>query len=291
MDKKYCVLPCNGLDKPLGQITRETALLLYEKLNLEIICPVLLNNDPVKFKDTFFDNNLIVIDGCMTRCASKIAANNGLSISKKVFIPDEIKKTGLAPDKTLRISENTIKITELIYKDIEALIKMEDDIPTESAPKTTVLDEKIEFKIHTHDKYIFRFPESGFLFSENDFWVRHISKDTARIGLSDFMQQYLSDIMFVELPAVGKEFEQFDEIAGIESTKSVYQLISPVSGIVTAINKDVEETPELINESPYEKGWMLEIKLTNFDEDRELLLKCEEYMERTIKKINLEFKK
>jgi glycine cleavage system H protein len=125
----------------------------------------------------------------------------------------------------------------------------------------------------------------------NDFWVRLTSSGTAKIGISDFLQQNLSDIMYVELPEPGRCFDQFEEIATIESTKSVSYLISPVSGKVLKVNAALKDKPDLLNSSPYEDGWLLEVELTNFKEDKELLMTCEEYFTKIQTKIESEFKK
>ena len=85
------------------------------------------------------------------------------------------------------------------------------------------------------------------------------------------MQKSLSDIMFFTPPTVGAEIEQFDEAGSLESGKAVFEVICPVSGTITAVNDRLVNEPELVNQNPYEQGWLAEIELTNFEEDRELL--------------------
>ena len=101
----------------------------------------------------------------------------------------------------------------------------------------------------------------------------------ARVGITDFVQQNLSDILFVDFPEVGRELAQFDDVGSVESGKSIFELVSPVSGVVTAINTALEEAPELVNESPYEAGWIAEIRLEQWEEDTEMLIRDEAYYE------------
>ncbi|MEG0496254.1 MAG: glycine cleavage system protein H, partial [Eubacterium sp.] len=123
-----------------------------------------------------------------------------------------------------------------------------------------------------------------YLFNENDCWVL-IDKEVARIGVTDYVQQNLSDILFVDFPEIGSEIDQFDDVGSVESGKSIFELVSPVSGIVSAINETLTDEPEQINESPYEKGWIAELQLTHFEEDAELLISGERYFDKMKEKV------
>lgn len=96
-------------------------------------------------------------------------------------------------------------------------------------------------------------------YAEDHEWAR-LLEDKVRIGLSDYAQDQLGDIVFVELPEVGDTFEKGDEFGVIESVKAVAELIIPVGGEVITINSALEEAPELVNQSPYEEGWLIEIR-------------------------------
>ena len=110
-------------------------------------------------------------------------------------------------------------------------------------------------------------------------WVR-IEGGTARVGITDFAQDELGDVVFVEYPEVGERLDQEAQFGVIESIKAVSDLYAPISGEVTAVNETIETAPELVNEDPYGEGWMLEI---DPDEENELdeLLTAEAYGERT----------
>jgi glycine cleavage system H protein len=90
-------------------------------------------------------------------------------------------------------------------------------------------------------------------------WAR-VDGDTARIGISDFAQDELGDVVFVELPAVGDEVGHDEQFGVVESIKAVSDLYSPLSGTVSAVNEELFDAPELVNEDPYGDGWMLELE-------------------------------
>jgi len=108
-------------------------------------------------------------------------------------------------------------------------------------------------------------------------WVR-VSGPTAEIGITDYAQGELGDIVFVELPAVGKKIKQMDEFGTIEAVKAVSALYSPVSGTVEAINAKIEEDAGIINREPYGGGWMIKVKLSN-PAELEALLTAQQYRE------------
>jgi len=110
----------------------------------------------------------------------------------------------------------------------------------------------------------------GLLYTETHEWVLQ-KNGVARIGITDYAQEHLTDVVYIELPEVGKKFKKGDEIATIESVKSVSEVYSPISGEVTAINERLENEPELINQSPYDDGWLFEMKIENEEELKELL--------------------
>ena len=101
-------------------------------------------------------------------------------------------------------------------------------------------------------------------------WVR-VRGQEAEVGITDFAQGELGDVVFVELPAVGTKLTQMKSFGTIDAVKTVSDLFAPVSGEVTAINTDLKSNPALINQSPYEKGWMVRITIANPAELDQLL--------------------
>lgn len=112
-------------------------------------------------------------------------------------------------------------------------------------------------------------PEDLYYTKEHE-WVR-IEGQQAVIGITDHAQAELGDITFVEIPKVGAQIAQFKVFGTIESVKAASDLYAPVSGRVIAINGDLEKTPEAVNQSPYEKGWLVRVEMTSADEAASLL--------------------
>ncbi|MFI9328125.1 glycine cleavage system protein GcvH [Kitasatospora sp. NPDC052868] len=102
-------------------------------------------------------------------------------------------------------------------------------------------------------------------------WVESTGKDRVRVGITDYAQKQLGDIVFVELPAVGNKFEAGEAIGSVESVKSVSDIFLPVSGAVAAVNEELNDSPEDVNSDPYDGGWMFEITLSNAAELKDLL--------------------
>jgi glycine cleavage system H protein len=94
-------------------------------------------------------------------------------------------------------------------------------------------------------------------------WARRSADDTVRVGITDFAQSALGDVVFVQLPDVGTEVTAGESFGEVESTKSVSDLYAPVSGKVSAVNSDLEGSPELVNSDPYGGGWLLDIQVSD----------------------------
>ncbi len=95
-------------------------------------------------------------------------------------------------------------------------------------------------------------------YAEDHEWAK-VEDNTVRVGLDDYAQDQLGDIVFVELPQVGDTFEKGQEFATVESVKAVVECYLPVSGEIVSVNKQLEDSPELMNESPYADGWMVAV--------------------------------
>jgi glycine cleavage system H protein len=279
MSEKYTVLPCNGLDKGEGPLAREVALAIVAASGGEVICPVVLHRTPVRYTTKLNDSPLLVIDGCATRCASRLAAEHELKIQKRVQISEAAAEASHSIENTLIPGLPALEFCRKLAQEL---------VNTGTVAETLIQEEAsfsapVEYESFMHDKFIFRVPKTGYLFNENDCWAR-VSGNRARVGVSDYMQQYLADILFCETPEVGAYIEQFGEIGTAESVKAVFELISPVTGKVVAVNGVLANKPELINQDPYEQGWIAEIELSDLASDRELLINCEEYLAVTKRK-------
>ncbi|MBK6766964.1 MAG: glycine cleavage system protein GcvH [bacterium] len=118
------------------------------------------------------------------------------------------------------------------------------------------------------------------LYTKEHEWVK-LSDDIAIVGITEFAQGELGDVVFVQLPSVGTKVGQGDTFGTIEAVKAVADLYSPIAGEVIAVNNDLDGNPEVINREPYGNGWIVKIKPANFDGDRSSLLTPEAYRDLT----------
>jgi len=282
--KEYAILPCNGLDKQEGCLTRELALQIKEQTASEIICPTFFRVSDARYKKLASEKALLVIDGCGTRCASKLAAEKGLKIASRINIAEENKKHQIKLGSSLRPTEDELRLCELIGQEFFQEKVMEESNQAES--EEVAFPYEINYETYHKDKFIFRVPtDEWFYFNENDCWA-YLNGAKARIGVTDLVQKNLSDIMFFTPPVLGSEIEQFGEAGSIESGKAVFEIICPVSGVVTAVNYELLDHPEYINDNPYEQGWIAELNLTDWESDQELLLKFNDYFEIMKRKVD-----
>jgi len=110
-------------------------------------------------------------------------------------------------------------------------------------------------------------------------WVRRTGDDTVRVGITDFAQSALGDVVFVQLPDVGAEVTAGESFGEVESTKSVSDLYAPVSAKVVAVNSDLEASPQLVNSDPYGAGWLIDLQVDGdaLEEGLAALLDAEAY--------------
>ena len=99
-------------------------------------------------------------------------------------------------------------------------------------------------------------------YSENHEWAR-AEGDLIVVGITDYAQEEIQDVVYVELPEIGATIKQEDEFGTVESVKAANGLFSPVSGEIAEINEALEDAPELVNQSPYDAGWMIKIRMNN----------------------------
>lgn len=108
------------------------------------------------------------------------------------------------------------------------------------------------------------------LFSKEHEWVK-MEGDTATIGITDYAQSSLGDIVYVELPKVGATIEQFGNVGVVESVKAVSDLFTPISGEVVEVNGALDADPAAVNREPYSAGWLMKVRVSNPDETQSLL--------------------
>lgn len=115
------------------------------------------------------------------------------------------------------------------------------------------------------------------LYTKDHEWIR-IEGQTATVGITDFAQSELGDVVFIEIETVGETIDKGDTFGTIEAVKTVSDMFMPVSGEVLEVNPDLEQSPDLVNKDPYGKGWMIKIKVSDPSEAKNLL-NAEKYQE------------
>ncbi|MGD8538418.1 MAG: glycine cleavage system protein GcvH [Candidatus Aminicenantes bacterium] len=123
------------------------------------------------------------------------------------------------------------------------------------------------------------YPEEYYYTKDHE-WIK-IENDEAVVGITDFAQKQLGDVVYVELPEIGATFEFHQSLGVIESVKAVSDIYSPISGEVVAINEDLDESPEMVNEDPHGNGWIVRLKLKDGSEVEKLMsvTEYEKYLE------------
>lgn len=283
--KRWGILSCNGLDKPAGQLAREIALYLAEDRSKTLACPVFLHSAPSVYAQAKEDAQWLVLDGCNTRCASKLAAEMGFTVGKKINVTELTEKENLKLGRSLRLGQEALALAERSAATLAvALSSIRSDQENKAGAKEEDqansgedFQGPLTYTEFWQDKFRFRVPQGEFYFNENDCWV-WVQGERARVGVSDYVQQSLSDIIFFSAPEAGSEVEQFGALGSLESSKAVFEVIVPASCKVVAVNEDLEGSPEWVNENPYEKGWIAEVELTDWESDRELLLDAGQYV-------------
>ena len=114
------------------------------------------------------------------------------------------------------------------------------------------------------------YPED-LLYTKSNVWVKINSNDTARIGITDFLQKKLGKVQFVDLPDISTEHDQFDPFIIIESDDVTKEVYAPLSGKVISVNEEIDDDPSIINHEPYDDGWLVEIEISHKDEINSLM--------------------
>ncbi|NWF95927.1 MAG: glycine cleavage system protein GcvH [Candidatus Thorarchaeota archaeon] len=276
MGKTY-ILPCAGYDRPGGKVTRDVAELLLKSKHPHVVGSVaaLVNERPGEVKD-FSSSSVICLDGCSMRCASKIAEARGARAIQSI----EVSEVAAPDEDDNRRAQRVLEMLETLLEGLMSESK-------HSVSLGAVADRE-EFLTEKVDKFTLRV-KSGLYYSDNDFWVA-VENGRVRVGASDLLQQSVSDIYYVELAELGHRFTLGDDIGRLESTKTMIEIIAPISGEIIERNDQLESSPELINESPYDKGWLYILRPEDMSE-LELLKDAHEYIQHASQKAKHELGK
>jgi glycine cleavage system H protein len=123
----------------------------------------------------------------------------------------------------------------------------------------------------------YNIPE-GFHYSKEHEWLL-VKKAYVIVGITDYAQKALHEIVYVGLPAVGSKLKQMQSIGTVESVKAVSEIFSPITGEIIGVNEKLAESPELVNRDPYNEGWIMKVRPTNLKKDLEKLMRAQQYAE------------
>jgi len=146
-------------------------------------------------------------------------------------------------------------------------------------------NEPVTYRELSVGERLFRVPASGYYFNSNNCWAR-IDGSVARVGVSDFVQQNAGQVLSFDPPQIGLEYTIFEEICSLSAANTSIEVLSPVTGRLIAVNQELVEVPGLMNEDPYERGWVAELELDDDMEDIEMLWDCDDYFEISRAKIS-----
>lgn len=122
-----------------------------------------------------------------------------------------------------------------------------------------------------------KIPE-GLQYTREHEWAR-LESDVVTVGITDYAAKTLNDVVYLSLPSTGQEVKQMGTFGTVESIKAVSELYAPISGKVTKVNSELSSHPELVNQSPYEDGWIITISPSNLDQEKGKLLDARQYAE------------
>ncbi|MFW9909724.1 MAG: glycine cleavage system protein H [Candidatus Thorarchaeota archaeon] len=275
MGRKY-ILPCAGYDRPGGELSRVLAECIVKTSNDVVIGSMgaLFSERPGEMRD-YRTSEIICLNGCSTNCASELARQRGKNDLTIISIPEISDPLDGFEEKVKRLVETVEEIMERMSS------KATTEITVDSLSAFEYFEEKF-------DKFVLRVAKNH-KYSDNDFWVR-VEGESVRIGASDFLQQMMSDVYFVDLAEPGTHVDMFDDAGAMESTKILVEIIVPVSGTIVESNESLVDSPELINESPYDRGWLYLLKPDDLDE-LELLRDSQDYMTYALDKARAEIGK
>jgi glycine cleavage system H protein len=138
----------------------------------------------------------------------------------------------------------------------------------------------------TYDKFIFRV-ESSYLYHSDECWVKR-DGELVTVGITDFFQKTMGDVIFIELPETGSELKKGDEVGMIETIKVNVTVISPVSGTIKEVNEGLKDNPQWVNSEPYGEGWLFKMAPSDWETDKKELMEARVYFSRMEEKIRKE---
>ena len=141
----------------------------------------------------------------------------------------------------------------------------------------------------THDKFIFRV-KTSYLYHPDECWAKK-DGELVTVGVTDFFQKTIGDVIFIDLPEIGAKIAQGDEAGMIETIKVNVTVISPVSGTIKEVNEGLKDNPQWVNSEPYGEGWLFKMAPSDWEADKKEVMEAQVYFSRMEEKIKKEMEK
>lgn len=291
MKTKISLIPCMGCEKIWGKLGFLAAMELEksEKFPLLNLNPSISQIAAGEYPPISEDTQIVSMNCCGVKCATKILSKAKIKPNFMINLSNFVKEVDIPkgnPSTAELLKHPALaKITELIASEIT---KFNSEIGVQKSEKSVGSMEKFTFEPQyseilefTYSKFIFKVPvsEGRLFFNWNDAWAYHLGDGKVVIGITDYLQKNLSDILICDFMEMGSEIGQFEAVAEVESSKTVNEVLTPFSGKIIAVNTQLEQAPELMNEDPYGKGWAVVLQCSNFAEESADLMNSQQYFE------------
>ncbi|MHA1731144.1 MAG: glycine cleavage system protein GcvH [Promethearchaeota archaeon] len=283
----FLVLPCGGAERATGLLASLAASKLVEASGGAIISePSLpqLAAGPGRHLPAIRGAKVVVLDGCGQKCASKVVQANGVKPLATYTVATLLKGKDFHPEDPRFLSGTELELVPGLAEDLASRLSDLQGRAENAAggPSSTLAFEPTftGWFEHQKAKFTFKVPkkEGGLYFNWNDAWA-YVEGGRAFVGITDYLQQNIGDVTFVELPEVGEAREILDSLATVETIKTAIDVVAPFSGKVVAVNDKLQDAPELVNQQPYAAGWICALELSDFEGELEDVMGPAEYFE------------
>ncbi|GAB4320648.1 MAG: putative zinc-binding protein [Promethearchaeota archaeon] len=297
--ERVLLVPCSGVERATGQVSSLAAAALAqrdpEKFALEPSLAQMASNPDERA--SVGDLVTVALDGCGKKCASKLLSTLGFGVAGVVSVPKLLKGSGFSPSNPKFLvegeKERAAALHDRLAELVDQLLASRQDVAAEAGVVESFSPTYDDCLKHVKAKFVFRVPvgDGRLYYSWNDAWLYVERDDLAFVGITDYLQQNVGDVTAAELPRVGDHVEAFDPLAAVETIKTAIDVLAPATGTVVAVNVNLLEEPERINQSPHGAGWVCALRPDDLESELENLMDAREYFEFMKQKVDEEAQK
>lgn len=288
MEETLRLISCMGCEKRLGRIVTACSLLIEKNTtNTQLLFkPSIAQIAAEKTREGDKEGKFCALNGCASQCVNLLLQQQNIKPEFVITLPKLIKELKVAIPQNVDVTADLIQNPAVMVLSEEIEMRIADHFSVSASDLTPL--ENYQFSPHytnmfsfTHTKFKFTIPYQAdkMFYNWNDAWAYHIGHGQVVVGITDYLQKNLSDILMCEILSPGEEIGQFEAVASLESTKTVNEVLSPFSGTVVQVNPSLEGSPELLNEDPYHRGWVAILQTADFETECLDLMDGEAYLE------------